>query len=131
MQLRSGYHRNVEVELTSRQRDVLRLIAQGKTNAEIADSLGIGYESVKSYVSEVLGKLGVDRREEAAAWWQEEHSLRRRLARLGPGIFVVVPRGAAALAGVRMMVPWFAWVEGVSVALAAILAVDCLDCVSF
>ncbi|MBI5947511.1 MAG: helix-turn-helix transcriptional regulator [Chloroflexi bacterium] len=98
MQVRRGYHRNAEVELTSRQRDVLRLIAQGKTNPEIAESLGIGYESVKSYVSEVLGKLGVDRREEAAAWWQAEQSLRRRLARFGAGVLVLVPRGARAVA---------------------------------
>jgi len=98
MPTRSGYHRDVHLALNPRQRDVLRLIAQGKTNPEIADALGIGYESVKSYVSDVLSKLGVDRREEAAAWWHEERSLRRRAARFGAAILVLVPRGAGAVA---------------------------------
>jgi DNA-binding NarL/FixJ family response regulator len=43
--------------LTDREREVLRLIAEGKSNAEIADALYIGRETVKTYVSRILTKL--------------------------------------------------------------------------
>jgi DNA-binding CsgD family transcriptional regulator len=48
--------------LTRRQRDVLYLIMQGKTNKEIARSLGFGEGTVKIHVAALFGKLGVQRR---------------------------------------------------------------------
>ncbi len=48
--------------LTRRQRDVLYLIVQGRTNKEIARSLGLGEGTVKIHVAALFGKLGVHRR---------------------------------------------------------------------
>ncbi len=50
------------VPLTPRQQDVLSLIVQGKTNKEIARSLGIGEGTVKIHVAALFGKLGVRHR---------------------------------------------------------------------
>ena len=53
--------------LTPRERTVLRLIAEGSTNREVADTLGIGVETVKTLVSRALMKLGARRRAEAVS----------------------------------------------------------------
>lgn len=53
-------------ELTSRELDVLRLVAKGKSNKEIAQSLGISEPTVKTHVNNILSKLGVDDRTHAA-----------------------------------------------------------------
>lgn len=66
--------------LTARQRDVLRGLAERKTNAQIAEDLGLSPETVKSHVSEILGELGVDTREEAAEWWRQQRGMRARFA---------------------------------------------------
>jgi DNA-binding NarL/FixJ family response regulator len=55
-----------QVLLTDRERDVLREIAIGRTNKEIARSLGIALTTVKSHVRAILDKLGVDSRTQAA-----------------------------------------------------------------
>ena len=52
--------------LTDRETDVLRLVAQGRANKEIASDLGIGEKTVKTHVSSVLAKLGVQSRTQAA-----------------------------------------------------------------
>ena len=52
--------------LTERELDVLRLIAQGKSNGEIADELVISVQTVKNHVSNLLAKLHVDNRIQAA-----------------------------------------------------------------
>lgn len=52
--------------LTDRETDVLRLLAEGKANKEIAFSLHIGEKTVKTHVSSILGKLGVQSRTQAA-----------------------------------------------------------------
>ena len=52
--------------LTERETDVLRLLAQGKANKEIARALTIGEQTVKTHVSNILGKLGVQSRTQAA-----------------------------------------------------------------
>ena len=49
-------------DLTRRQRDVLDLIIQGKSNKEIARILGLGVGTVKIHVAALFRKLGVNRR---------------------------------------------------------------------
>jgi DNA-binding NarL/FixJ family response regulator len=53
--------------LTPRERDVVRLVAAGATNAEVARQLGVGEETVKTLLARVFLKLGVRRRAEAVA----------------------------------------------------------------
>jgi len=63
------------VELSGRERDVLRLIAAGKDNAAIGRELHLGAGTVRKYVSSILAKLDVDNRVEAAVY-----AVRRGLA---------------------------------------------------
>ena len=51
--------------LTAREMDVLHLLAQGKTNKEIAATLVISERTVKFHISSILGKLGAGNRTEA------------------------------------------------------------------
>lgn len=60
--------------LTKREHDVLRQIALGRTNLQIAESLGITRETAKSHVKRVNGKLGTTNRTEAAALYQRLHA---------------------------------------------------------
>jgi DNA-binding NarL/FixJ family response regulator len=55
-------------ELTPREREVLRLIARGMENAEIADELGISPRTAKNHVSNILAKLGLPSRIQAAIY---------------------------------------------------------------
>lgn len=52
--------------LTDRETDVLRLLAHGKANKEVARELSIGEKTVKTHVSNILAKLGVQSRTQAA-----------------------------------------------------------------
>ena len=59
---------DIEVPLTQRESEVLRQMALGLTNKEIAKMLGISYETVKEHVQHILRKIGVSDRTQAAVW---------------------------------------------------------------
>jgi two-component system response regulator DevR len=59
--------------LSEQERRVLALVAKGKTNHEIAQGLHLGEGTVRNYVSNILGKLSVANRAEAAAYATEHH----------------------------------------------------------
>lgn len=61
--------------LTDRELDVVRLVALGRTNAEIAAELYVSLSTVKTHLSSVQLKLGARNRVEIAAWaWQHGHA---------------------------------------------------------
>ncbi|MGW9631005.1 response regulator [Agromyces sp. NPDC055520] len=57
-----------------RERQVLSLIADGLTNRQIGDRLGLAEKTVKNYVSGLLSKLGFERRTQAAAYQSERRA---------------------------------------------------------
>ncbi|HWD01043.1 MAG TPA: response regulator transcription factor [Amycolatopsis sp.] len=57
----------VRVGLTRREYQVLRLVATGHTNPEVADELGLTRNTVKTYLQSAMGKLGARNRVEAIA----------------------------------------------------------------
>ena len=98
--------------LTDRELEVLRLIRQGMSNPEIGDRLSIARETVKWHVSEILSKLGVETREEAAALVLGEapgDGFRARfggvplLLRIASGGFIAATVAAVALLGFSVL----------------------------
>ncbi len=91
--------------LTQREREVLRLMAAGRTNAEISQELSISFPTAKTHVSSILAKFGAASREEAVARWQSEAAQHRRgwvlpwllLGVFGAGAVSVVLAGSALL----------------------------------
>jgi DNA-binding CsgD family transcriptional regulator len=55
-----------EEELTPRETEVLRMLAEGLSNREIASILGISEHTVKFHITSIFGKLGTSTRTEAA-----------------------------------------------------------------
>jgi DNA-binding CsgD family transcriptional regulator len=98
--------------LTSRQRDVLSKIADGENNPQIALQLGITRDGVKWHVHEILLRLDVETREEAAELWREYHGLPRRLWR------------AVRAVGIQRWLPWVT--AGAGMAAAAIVLTSIL-----
>lgn len=60
-------------DLTDQELQVLSLIAEGKTNKQIAEHLFLSHGTIRNYVSNVLGKLGVSNRSEATAYAMSHH----------------------------------------------------------
>jgi DNA-binding NarL/FixJ family response regulator len=59
---------DVEVALTQRESEVLRQLARGLTNEQIAEAMHISYETIKEHVQHILRKIGVTDRTQAAVW---------------------------------------------------------------
>ncbi|MCM3088349.1 response regulator [Bhargavaea ginsengi] len=68
MQRMRGTERAPHDELTAREMEILLLIAKGRTNQDISDELFIALKTVKTHVSNILSKLGVDDRTQAAVY---------------------------------------------------------------
>jgi predicted ATPase/DNA-binding CsgD family transcriptional regulator len=58
--------------LTAREREVATLIAQGKSNREIAESMTVGVKTIETYVTRILNKLNFDSRVQIATWAVEK-----------------------------------------------------------
>ncbi|HEY4669132.1 MAG TPA: helix-turn-helix transcriptional regulator, partial [Tepidiformaceae bacterium] len=89
---------SIRTALSERQREVLDLMARGRTNAEIADRLGLSLEGAKWHVREIFGRLGVDSREEAVRLWRDQQSSSRRVLAWLPSSGGVALAGTAAVA---------------------------------
>jgi DNA-binding NarL/FixJ family response regulator len=65
----TGSSENDEIsQLTAQERKILLLVAEGKTNKEIAGEIFLSDKTVKNYVSSILAKLNLERRAQAAAF---------------------------------------------------------------
>jgi len=60
-------------QLTSQEQKILLLVAEGKTNKEIAAEVFLSDKTVKNYVSSILSKLNLQRRAQAAAYVAKQH----------------------------------------------------------
>lgn len=69
--------------LTPRQWEVLEHVREGMTNEQIARQLGISRDGAKFHVSEIITKLGVRSRYEAATWRREREGAPTAMLRLG------------------------------------------------
>ncbi len=69
----SGSATDELAELTSQERKILLLVAEGKTNKEIAADVFLSDKTVKNYVSSILSKLNLQRRTQAAAFMAKRH----------------------------------------------------------
>ncbi len=59
------------ITLTMRERDVLKLVAEGKTNREVAEELAVQAATIRSHIQHILQKLNVHSRQEAV--WRARH----------------------------------------------------------
>jgi len=69
---------NPFTELSEREFDVLRLIAAGKSNTEIAETLVLGESTVKTHIGNILKKLHLDDRTQAAVYAWQQGIVRRK-----------------------------------------------------
>lgn len=90
--------------LTPREWEVLALLREGLSDQAIGDRLGISLDGAKYHVREILSKLGVSSRQEAAVWQPDERAPARRwlvlplAARIGAALVIV-----AAVAGLGLL----------------------------
>jgi DNA-binding NarL/FixJ family response regulator len=68
--------RTAEVELTARERDVLRLVIDGNANKQIARRLGISEKTVKGHLTNLFQRIGVSDRTQAALWAERNRIFR-------------------------------------------------------
>lgn len=73
-ELAAGGHKDKLSELSEQERRILGLIAEGKTNREIAGTVYLSEKTVKNYVSTILSKLGMERRAQAAAFLADQRA---------------------------------------------------------
>jgi DNA-binding NarL/FixJ family response regulator len=64
----SGTYQDELAQLTAQEQKILMLVAEGKTNKEIAAEVFLSDKTVKNYVSSILSKLNLERRAQAAAF---------------------------------------------------------------
>jgi two-component system response regulator DevR len=69
----SGAESDELADLTVQERKILLLVAEGKTNKEIARDVFLSDKTVKNYVSSILSKLNLQRRAQAAAYVAKHH----------------------------------------------------------
>ena len=96
--------------LTPRQWEVLDLVRRGLSDQEIADALDLTLGGAKYHVSEILTKLGVSSREEAAAWqppegrptrWGRALALSLAVKIAGAAVVIAAAAGVACSRGAR------------------------------
>ncbi len=64
--IRNGHSDDPLARLTAQERRILDLIGEGMTNRQIAEAMSLAEKTVKNYVSQLLAKLGLERRTQAA-----------------------------------------------------------------
>jgi len=72
--VRLGKEEDPLAQLTDQEKKILELIAEGQTNRQIAGQINLSDKTVKNYVSNILGKLEVSRRSQAAAFLAERRA---------------------------------------------------------
>src|SRR6187551_1763764 len=107
--MRRGRPRYPDI-LTRREWEVLELLRRGMTNDQIAGELGISRDGAKYHVSEILSKLGLLSRHEAAQWQPASVQVRsRKVFMLGAAIghkvaYGVIAAGVVAVAALAAVV---------------------------
>jgi len=74
--VRRGREQDPLAQLTEQEQRILELIAEGSTNKEIARQINLSDKTVKNYVSNILGKLEMSRRSQAAAYMADRRARR-------------------------------------------------------
>jgi DNA-binding CsgD family transcriptional regulator len=95
-------------EVTERQLEVARLVSEGYGNPQIAEELGVSLAGAKYHVSQLLMRLGLERREEIASWYRDQHHPRGRSRALralkfGAAMTTIGAAGAVAVAVLVVM----------------------------
>ena len=72
-QIANGEFHDELSALTPQERKILLLVAEGKTNKEVAAEVFLSDKTVKNYVSSILAKLNLERRAQAAAFVAKHH----------------------------------------------------------
>lgn len=72
-QMTSDTNQEDDTELTPREMSILKSIADGLSNQDIADKLFLSQGTVKNYISNLYSKIGVKNRATAIKYWKEHH----------------------------------------------------------